>query len=327
MSVTLIGLGLGDEKDITVRGLEAIKACDALFLESYTSVIGVPKEQLEAYYEKEIRISDREDVEMRADEMLEMAEQGKKVGFLVVGDPLCATTHTDLILRGKERGIEMNVIHNVSVMVGMAQSGLQLYSFGQSITIPFFTDEWKPDSFYNKIAENQRIGLHTLCLLDIKVKEPDYSALTSHATHTMALGHGGDSEEEDEEEEDEGVGLPSMGLPSMGFRVRYLPPRFMTVNQAIAQLLEVESMRNEGLLSAENTIAVGMARLGQHDQCIKSGTLGELLNEDFGGPLHCMIIPGKELHPLEFEMMKFLSVNPEHFAEVYERQQNEEHKN
>ena len=88
MSVTLIGLGLGDEKDITVRGLEAIKACDALFLEAYTSVIGVPKEQLEAFYEKEIKISDREDVEMRADEMLEMAEQGKKVGFLVVGDPL-----------------------------------------------------------------------------------------------------------------------------------------------------------------------------------------------------------------------------------------------
>ena len=46
MSITLIGLGLGDEKDITIRGLEAIKACDALFLESYTSVIGVPKERL-----------------------------------------------------------------------------------------------------------------------------------------------------------------------------------------------------------------------------------------------------------------------------------------
>jgi len=33
----LIGIGLGDEKDITVRGLEAVRKCDKVFLESYTS--------------------------------------------------------------------------------------------------------------------------------------------------------------------------------------------------------------------------------------------------------------------------------------------------
>ena len=46
MAVYLIGLGLGDERDITVRGLEAIKSCDILFLENYTSILGIPKEQL-----------------------------------------------------------------------------------------------------------------------------------------------------------------------------------------------------------------------------------------------------------------------------------------
>jgi diphthine synthase len=42
----LIGLGLGDEKDITVRGLEAVKSCEKIFLESYTSVLGVDKNRL-----------------------------------------------------------------------------------------------------------------------------------------------------------------------------------------------------------------------------------------------------------------------------------------
>lgn len=41
-----IGLGLGDEKDITVKGLEAVKSCEKVFLEGYTSILGVDKEAL-----------------------------------------------------------------------------------------------------------------------------------------------------------------------------------------------------------------------------------------------------------------------------------------
>lgn len=42
----LIGLGLGDEKDITLKGLEAIKECDYLYLEAYTSILAVKPERL-----------------------------------------------------------------------------------------------------------------------------------------------------------------------------------------------------------------------------------------------------------------------------------------
>ena len=35
----------------------------------------------------------------------------------------------------------------------------------------FFTPNWRPDSFYDRVAENVSLGLHTLLLLDIKVKE------------------------------------------------------------------------------------------------------------------------------------------------------------
>ena len=42
----LIGLGLGDAKDITVKGLEIVKSAKQVFLESYTSILSVGKESL-----------------------------------------------------------------------------------------------------------------------------------------------------------------------------------------------------------------------------------------------------------------------------------------
>lgn len=35
----IIGLGLGDERDITLRGLEAVKKCSKVFIEAYTSLL------------------------------------------------------------------------------------------------------------------------------------------------------------------------------------------------------------------------------------------------------------------------------------------------
>ena len=52
----------------------------------------------------------------------------------------------------------------------------------QAVSIVFFTDTWRPDSFYDRIAANRKLGLHTLCLLDIKVKEPSLEALARGRT-------------------------------------------------------------------------------------------------------------------------------------------------
>jgi diphthine synthase len=57
MVLYLVGLGLGDEKDITVRGLETVRKCSKIFLEHYTSVLGVDKVRLEAFYGKEVASS------------------------------------------------------------------------------------------------------------------------------------------------------------------------------------------------------------------------------------------------------------------------------
>jgi len=56
-------------------------------------------------------------------------------------------------------------------MNAVGASGLQLYNFGQTVSLVFFTETWKPDSFYDRVKENSILGMHTLILLDIKVKE------------------------------------------------------------------------------------------------------------------------------------------------------------
>nr|CAD7198215.1 unnamed protein product [Timema douglasi] len=169
--------GLGDVKDITIKGLEIIKKADRVYLEAYTSILCVGKDVLEQFYECPVILADRDLVEQGSDEILRDALT-KDIAFLVVGDPFGATTHTDLVLRAQEAGIPCQVVHNASIMNAIGCCGLQLYSFGETVSIPYWTDTWQPDSFYDKIASNRSRGLHTLCLLDIRVKEPTAESLT-----------------------------------------------------------------------------------------------------------------------------------------------------
>ncbi len=53
----------------------------------------------------------------------------------------------------------------------------------------------------------------------------------------------------------------------------------------------------------EDTVCVGVARVGSDDQCIRVGTLKQLATCDLGPPLHSLIITG-HMHPLEIDMLK-----------------------
>jgi diphthine synthase len=110
---------------------------------------------------------------------------------------------------------------------------------------------------------------------------------------------------------------PSLESLARG-RPEYQPPRFMTVTQAIEQLLEIEQSRGEGVVN-ENTIAVGLARVGQEDQKIVAGTLIELLNVDFGNPLHSLVIPGR-MHFLEADFLRTFALDLKTFDQYCEIQ-------
>lgn len=214
-------------------------------------------------------LADRDLVEQGADEILSGAGE-EDVALLVVGDPFGATTHTDFILRAKEKKIQYKVIHNASIMNAIGCCGLQLYKFGETVSIPYWDETWKPDSFYDKIKLNRLHNMHTLCLLDIKVKEPTPESL-------------------------------------MRRRKEYQPPRFMTVAEAAQQLMTIvekkDALERNTILN-ELSLCVGLARVGHDSQSIIVNTLREMSQTDLGGPLHSLVIPAKEMHPLEVEFLQ-----------------------
>ena len=260
----MIGLGLGNEKDISINALEAVKKCNKVYLESYTSILQTSVENMEKFYGKDIIIANRELVEKKAEEtILKDASEGD-TAFLIIGDVFGATTHVDLALRAKKAGIEIKYFNNASIMNAIGVSGLELYKFGKTTSMVFFEDNWKPTTAYDVVEMNKKNGMHTLVLLDIKTAE---------------------SSKEDI--------LKGNDKP--------LPPRFMTVNDCLKQFIEIEKEKKKGLFD-ENTIVVGCARIGCDDFIVKSGTVKELTSFDFGGPLHCVIVPG-DLHFMEEEFL------------------------
>jgi diphthine synthase len=168
--LVFIGLGLGDEKGITLRGLEEAKNADMVLAEFYTNYVPKPYiERLESLIGKRIQILRRMDLEDMVEERLLRPALSKRVALLVPGDPMIATTHVAIRLRAFRQGIPTRVVPGVSIVTAaIAACGLQNYKFGQSVSMPLDDGmkEKPPRSLYNACAENLRRGLHTLVFLD-----------------------------------------------------------------------------------------------------------------------------------------------------------------
>ncbi|VDM01860.1 unnamed protein product [Schistocephalus solidus] len=288
----IIGLGLSSIEDISLTGLNAVKKCSHIFLDAYTSILTHGIEDVSKVCGKEVKLADREFVEQ--DESIISLSKDEDVAFLVVGDPLGATTHTDLIIRAIQANIQYKVIHNASILTGVGCCGLQLYRYGETVSIPIWDELGSPESFYTKIMDNYGRGLHTLCLLDIKVKERSVENLLRD-------------------------------------RKIYEPPRYMCCSEAAYQILEAGARIRQRLKKAKeqgeelddctplpkcflhpDCLAVCIARVGAADQSIVVTTMGLLrttlenathpLLTALGAPLHSLVIPGK-LHPLEEELL------------------------
>lgn len=176
--LVLIGLGLHNEKDLTLRGIEAAKNADKAYIELYTS-IWRGKGELEKIIGKKIEELKREDLEQHAHKIIDEAKT-KNVAVFVPGDPMIATTHTILIEQARKGNIEVNIVHNASIVSAIGETGLHIYKFGATATVPFpeKTKGRLPESVYDVIKLNKRAGLHTLLLLDIT---PEHCMTASEA--------------------------------------------------------------------------------------------------------------------------------------------------
>lgn len=187
MTLYFIGLGLYDKDDISIKGLERIRKCEKLYLEYYTSKLNSSIEELEELYNNKIILADRELVEKQAENTILKDAKESEVGFLVVGDIFSATTHVDLWIRAKELGIETKFIHSSSVFSGIAVTGLQLYKFGKTSSIPFPAKGFEPNTPYDVLVENQKQGLHTLLLLDLHPTEKKYMSVNQAIEYLLKI--------------------------------------------------------------------------------------------------------------------------------------------
>ena len=169
-----VGLGLSGTDGMTVKALEALKTCDKIYAEFYTSfLIGTKPEDLEKMIGKKIHVLYRGQVEESEDIISDAMKM--RVGFITAGDTMAATTHVDLRIQAKDAGIPVRIFHGISIFSACPSStGLQPYTFGRTVTLPFIEDGYQPKSPYDHIKENKDRGLHTMILLDIHADEMRY---------------------------------------------------------------------------------------------------------------------------------------------------------
>lgn len=264
--LTFVGLGLYDERSVTIAGRQAISEADHVVAELYTSrLIDADVTAIEGFHDVAIDALNRSDVE-REPSFLEKADT-EDVVFLTAGDPMMATTHVDLRLRAHDRGIDTRIIHGVTAATAAAGlTGLQNYRFGPATTLPLprssdradpnnhpsgrstVTDQGEstgvPDSVISTIEDNRERGLHTLVYLDIKVDSGEYGTDTATA--------------------------------------------YMTADQAAALLSD----------PLDELLGIAIARAGSPHPVVVGDMLSSLATEDFGEPLHLLVLPG-DLHTME----------------------------
>jgi diphthine synthase len=179
-----IGLGLGDERDITGRAWTLLRGCDRVFAEEYTATLAPGSlERLGTSVGRTITRLSRAEVESERP-LIEALEGASKVAFLVVGDPFAATTHVQLRIAAERAGHSWKYIPNASILTAAAGFlGLMHYRFGRTVSVPLPAPGFAPTSPLDRLAENLSEGLHTLLLLDLRPEAGEH--LTAAAALTL----------------------------------------------------------------------------------------------------------------------------------------------
>jgi diphthine synthase len=159
----LIGLGL-NEHGISKEGLLAVSACKKVYFENYTVDFPFTAHQVEEVIGKKVVPADREKVED-----LSIVDEAKKlnVALLVYGSPLSATTHITLVNECRASGVKYRIIYAASIFDAVAETGLQIYKFGKTASMPAWQKNFEPDSFMDTVKDNLKMGAHSLMLIDI----------------------------------------------------------------------------------------------------------------------------------------------------------------
>ena len=166
----IIGLGIYGVQGISLQSLDVLKSCDVIYVERYTSLISDTElRNLNTLIgnggNANIIVIQRWFLE-DGREILEKAKL-MEVAILSYGDPLIATTHTELFVRAAKNSIKVNVIHGASGISSLiGETGLHMYKFGRTVTIT--SEPQSAITVYSTIFDNLILGNHTMILTEYK---------------------------------------------------------------------------------------------------------------------------------------------------------------
>lgn len=159
-----IGAGIDGYRGLSLAALEVLKKCEVVYVERFTSLLS------EADISGLNSVTGRQAVPVQrwfvedGREMLEAAKE-KQVAIVTYGDPLIATTHSELRSRAVKVGIKTAILHAASGIPSiMGEAGLHVYKFGRAVTM--MSEPKSAISVYNTMFDNLLVGSHTLILTE-----------------------------------------------------------------------------------------------------------------------------------------------------------------
>jgi diphthine synthase len=119
MKLTLISIGINSHMDMSLKGVDAAKNADSVYVEMYTMKMDTTLSELEELVGNPITPLPRGGMEEKSAELINGAKE-KDVAILVGGDALSATTHVSLLLDARQEGVETEVIHGSSIFTSIS---------------------------------------------------------------------------------------------------------------------------------------------------------------------------------------------------------------
>jgi diphthine synthase len=164
-----VGTGINGYRGLSVAAVDVLKKCDIVYVERFTSALSDSDLQgLNSILERQVDSVQRWFVE-DGREILEAAKT-KQVALVTYGDPLIATTHTELRSRAVRNSIKTAVLHAASGIASIiGETGLQVYKFGRMVTM--MSEPHSAVSVYNTVYENLIAGNHTFILTEYSQSE------------------------------------------------------------------------------------------------------------------------------------------------------------
>jgi diphthine synthase len=159
-----VGTGIDGYRGLTIAALEVLRKCEIVYIERFTSALSEEDiKGLNSLLERHTEPVQRWFVEDGRD-IIEAART-KDVALVTYGDPLIATTHSELRSRAARNSVKTAVLHSASGIAAIiGESGLHVYKFGRIVTM--MSEFHSAITVYNTIFQNLLAGNHTLILTE-----------------------------------------------------------------------------------------------------------------------------------------------------------------